>query len=82
MLSETIDQFNEVNPAFADKLINRIRKEMNPDHVWELQLGGPDVASNLHILDAFTNQDIGRQIRQQIRALPDYTPLRINFVGP
>lgn len=55
---------------------------MNPDHVWELQLGGPDVASNLHILDAFTNQDIGRQIRQQIHALPDYTPLRITFLGP
>ncbi|WP_157528846.1 hypothetical protein [Nocardia sp. NRRL S-836] len=51
---------------------------MNPDHVWELQLGGPDAASNLHILHAVTNQDIGRQIR----SLPDYTPIRINIKGP
>jgi hypothetical protein len=55
---------------------------MNPDHVWELQLGGPDDPSNLHILDAFTNQAIGRQIWQQIRSLADYTPIRINIEGP
>jgi hypothetical protein len=54
---------------------------MNPDHVWELQLGGPDDPSNLHILDAFTNQAIGRQIWQQIRNLADYTPIRINIEG-
>lgn len=45
-------------------------------------MGGLDVASDLRILDQFTNQDIGRQIRQKIRGLPDYTPLRINIVGP
>ncbi|RPK49871.1 hypothetical protein EES39_07070 [Streptomyces sp. ADI92-24] len=55
---------------------------MNPDHVWELQLGGPDVRSNLHMLDAATNQVIGRQIRQQIMHLPDYTPISVNIQGP
>jgi hypothetical protein len=56
---------------------------MDPDHIWELQLGGPDVASNLRMLDRFTNQDIGlRQIWPQIRNLPDYTPIKIIIEGP
>jgi RHS repeat-associated protein len=82
LIGRVYNQFKETNPEFGEKLITRIRKDMNPDHVWELQLGGPDVASNLHILEKFTNQDIGRQIRQQIHSLPDYTPLRITFKGP
>jgi hypothetical protein len=32
---------------------------MDPDQVWELQLGGPDTAANLHMLDRFTNVQIG-----------------------
>jgi hypothetical protein len=70
------------NPQFAASLRTRILTQMNQDHVWELQLGGPDVASNLHILDAFTNQRIGGQIWGQIRGLADHTPIRINVVGP
>lgn len=55
----------------------------NPDHVWELQLGDPDAAGDLHILDQFTNQHIGlHQIWPQIRDLPDFTPMRIKIEGP
>jgi hypothetical protein len=56
---------------------------MDPDHVWELQIGGPDTAANLRMLDRFTNQEIGmRQIWPQIRSLPDGTPIRITIQGP
>jgi hypothetical protein len=74
-------QFHERNPEFADKLIERVTKRMQPDHVWELQLGGPDDKSNLRFLDSRTNEDIGiRQIRPQIARLPDGTPIRIEVI--
>jgi uncharacterized protein YukE len=56
---------------------------MSPDHVWELQLGGPDRWGNLSMLDRGVNVPIGlHQIRPQIQGLPDYTPIRIQIVGP
>jgi RHS repeat-associated protein len=82
LIARVFEQFGKNNPQFAASLRTRILTQMNPDHVWELQLGGPDVASNLHILDAFTNQRIGGQIWGQIRGLADHTPIRINVVGP
>ncbi|WP_405552147.1 hypothetical protein OHV08_00490 [Streptomyces canus] len=82
LIARVFDQFGATSPEFAASLRTRILTKMNPDHVWELQLSGPDDASNLHILDAFTNQDIGRQIWGQIRGLPDYTPISISIEGP
>lgn len=53
---------------------------MQPDHVWELQLGGPDTASNLKFLDSYTNWDIGtQQIRPQIRNFETGTKIRIKI---
>ena len=75
-------RYSGQNRAFAEKLIDRITRRMQPDHVWELQLGGPDAASNLRFLDAFTNQHIGmRQIRPQIQGLPVGTKIRIRVEG-
>ena len=74
------DQYNAVNPEFAEQLIARVRR-MQPDHVHELQLGGSDVASNLRMLDARINHNIGvQQIRPQIRNLPVGTPIRVRVV--
>jgi RHS repeat-associated protein len=81
LIKKVYAQYKDVNPSFADSMIKRVRA-MNPDHVWELQLGGPDAASNLHILDAGTNQKIGSQIWAQIQNLPDKTPIRLHFEGP
>ncbi|WP_457459620.1 LamG-like jellyroll fold domain-containing protein [Streptomyces sp. TE5632] len=75
-------QYNDKNPEFVAAARRRIFGNMNPDHVWELQLGGPDSVDNLHMLDAHTNQVIGRQIRQQIMKLPDYTPISVTIQGP
>ncbi|HET6481872.1 MAG TPA: hypothetical protein VFG35_17830 [Actinoplanes sp.] len=82
LIRRVFAQYGEKNPAFAKQLRDRIVQRMNPDHVWELQLGGPDDVANLHILDAKVNGGVGNQIRQQIRNLPDYTPITITIVGP
>ncbi|KWX02996.1 hypothetical protein LI90_4045 [Carbonactinospora thermoautotrophica] len=76
-------QFKDRNPEFMNRLINRVTEKMSPDHVWELQLGGPDTADNLRFLSRDINEGIGlRQIRPQIRGLPDGTPIKIDVIGP
>ncbi|WP_206108621.1 RHS repeat-associated core domain-containing protein [Paenibacillus thiaminolyticus] len=55
MIKKIWNQYSKANPEFANKLIERVKYRMQPDHVWELQLGGPDVKSNLRLLDSFTN---------------------------
>ncbi|WP_289896337.1 RHS repeat-associated core domain-containing protein [Paracoccus sp. TOH] len=83
MIRRIWNQYGERNPAFANKLIERITQRMQPDHVHELQLNGPDAASNLRFLDSFTNWHIGtQQIWPQIRNLPPGTPIVIDIVGP
>ena len=73
-------QYGTTNPEFANALINRVVTRMQPDHIWELQLGGPDTVSNLRFLDSFTNWHIGTiQIRGQIRNLPVGTPIKIKI---
>ncbi|MEV0156369.1 endonuclease [Micromonospora sp. NPDC050686] len=77
------EQYGRRNPEFSRRLIDRVTDptRMHPDHVWELQLGGPDHASNLRFLHARTNTDIGtRQIWPQIQNLTDGTPIRIEVI--
>ncbi len=82
MIKRIYEQYNDVNPEFSNKLINRVTKLMEPDHVWELQLGGPDMSSNLKFLDSFTNWDIGtQQIRPQIRNLETGTKITIKILN-
>ena len=63
-----------------DKLIDRItNNSMQPDHIWELQLSGPDSASNIRFLDTYTNWHIGtQQIWPQIRNWPEGTKVTIS----
>ena len=83
MIDRIYRQYNEQNPEFSDKLIDRVTRRMSPDHVHELQLGGPDTPENLKFLDRYTNTQIGtRQIWPQIRNLPDGTPVRIEVINP
>lgn len=80
LIKRVYDQYGSTNPAFADKLKDRILNRMDPDHVHELQLGGADAASNLKMLDRFTNWHIGtQQIWPQIRNLDDFTPIKIKI---
>jgi hypothetical protein len=81
-LVERIEQvIRPHDPELADRLVRRVTVQMSADHVHELQLGGPDDAENLRMLDRLTNEVIGaRQIQPQIHALPDGTPVRIEVV--
>lgn len=75
------EQYGSTNPDFASRLQFRIRQRMSPDHVCDLQLGGPDNASNLRFLDRSVNEQLGmRQIWPQIRNLPDGTRITIFVV--
>lgn len=72
--------YSRRDPEGTRALIDRVR-DMHVDHRWERQLGGPDVRSNLGMLDARTNTDVGmQQIWPQIRDLPDGTPIRIEVI--
>lgn len=75
-------QYRAVNPGFADRLIARVEREMQPDHIWELQLRGPDTSANLRMLHTFTNFHFGvRQLRPQLRAIEPGTTIRILLEG-
>lgn len=70
------------NRDFDRALHARVRT-MQPDHVHELQLDGPDVDANLNMLGATTNYVIGtRQIRPQLRPLAPGTIIRIRIEVP
>ncbi|POZ55839.1 putative deoxyribonuclease RhsC [Lysinibacillus sphaericus] len=83
MIKRIWAQYGNSNRAFADKLIDRVAHKMQTDHVWELQLGGPDSKSNLRFLESKTNWDIGtQQIRPQIRNLEAGTKIKVNIKCP
>ncbi|SIN40765.1 hypothetical protein [Micromonospora cremea] len=69
----------EEGKAMANKLLARLAG-LDADHVWDPQLGGPDTVDNLRLLDSHTNQDMGREIWNEIRKLPDGTPIRIEVI--
>lgn len=78
-LEALIRRNNKDDPEFAEEAAVAARK-MQPDHVNELQTGGPDAWRNLRMLDRTTNFDIGtQQIRPQIRDLPDGKPINIDI---
>lgn len=78
-LEALIRRNNKDDPDFAEEAAVAARK-MQPDHVNELQTGGPDAWRNLRMLDRTTNYDIGtQQIRPQIRDLPDGNPINIDI---
>ncbi|AJP01929.1 hypothetical protein TU94_10830 [Streptomyces cyaneogriseus subsp. noncyanogenus] len=78
-LENLIRRNHKDDPEFAEAAAQAARR-MEPDHVNELQTGGPDAWRNLRMLDRTTNYEIGtRQIRPQIKDLPDGNPIRIDI---
>ncbi|RNB51436.1 hypothetical protein EDM57_22400, partial [Brevibacillus gelatini] len=71
--------YGKKDPEKAKELIKRV-DTMNPDHMWDLQLNGPDTRRNLKLLDGYTNQQLGRDVWNQIRdvkKVPVGTPIKI-----
>lgn len=42
----------------------------DPDHIHELQLGGSDTYANLRLMDAWTNRELGREIKLALKDVP------------
>ncbi|MER7419952.1 hypothetical protein ABT346_24760 [Micromonospora peucetia] len=53
---------------------------LDPDHVHELQLGGKDSYDNLRLMDAWTNREIGREIGQALKDVPEGTPVIVKVI--
>ncbi|MGK5521827.1 hypothetical protein ACSNN9_21075 [Micromonospora sp. URMC 107] len=53
---------------------------LDPDHVHELQLGGEDSYDNLRLMDAWTNREIGREIGQALKDVPEGTPVIVKVI--
>ena len=64
-------QYGEKHPEFAQKLLYRVKNKIDIDHLHELQLGGPDILSNLRIRERAVNRSIGSQIQGQLKKLPE-----------
>jgi len=80
MIDRIWSQYSSTNKEFATALVRRVTKQMQPDHVWELQLLGPDSVDNLRFLHSETNRMIGmHQINPQIQHLRPGTPIRITW---
>ncbi|MDM4784516.1 hypothetical protein [Micromonospora sp. b486] len=66
------DKYWPHDKDLANRLSQRL-SDYHPDHVWELQLGGPDTVGNLKLLHGRTNTDIGSQIWGQMPDAPAAT---------
>lgn len=60
------------NPQKKESLLKKLQT-MDVDHQNEAQTMGLDDFSNFWLLDSETNQEIGRQLRKEIKDLDDFT---------
>ncbi|EPY12850.1 RHS repeat-associated core domain-containing protein [Paenibacillus alvei] len=63
----------------ARKLIDKVSKQMDPDHRWELQLDGLDHKRNLKLMDWFTNRRMGTNISNQLKNVPYGSRIKIQI---
>ncbi|WP_010304017.1 hypothetical protein [Candidatus Odyssella thessalonicensis] len=67
-------QWKVSDPQKYNKIKEKIANKQ-ADHMHDLQVKGLDHASNLCLLDANVNQLLGYQLWQQLRKLPNNTPI-------
>jgi predicted metal-dependent hydrolase len=65
-LEKRINEMYKNNESARENALSKLRNS-DIDHIIDLQLGGSNSSSNLRSLDSFTNQDLGRQIAQQLK---------------
>ncbi|MCM3290087.1 hypothetical protein M3661_08090 [Paenibacillus sp. MER 180] len=63
----------------ARRLIDKVSKQMDPDHRWELQLDGLDHKRNLKLMDWFTNRRMGTNIANQLKDVPYGSRIKIQI---
>ncbi|MBZ9617878.1 RHS repeat-associated core domain-containing protein [Clostridium estertheticum] len=75
MKEDSVQKYKD-NPTELKKAIKRVNK-MDPDHIWELQLGGPDEWKNLKMAEMYTNRKIGINISAQLRNVAENGRIKI-----
>ncbi|SCF29138.1 hypothetical protein GA0074695_5223 [Micromonospora viridifaciens] len=55
-------------------------KGLDPDHIHELQLDGPDEYYNLRLKDTYTNRMMGSDISTALRNVPEGHPVTIRVI--
>ena len=77
---------SEANKTLLDKLyagkgtVRKAGDAVDPDHIHELQLKGKDAHSNLRLMDAWTNREMGRDISVALRNVPPGTRVIVRLV--
>ncbi|WP_213012798.1 hypothetical protein [Paractinoplanes toevensis] len=77
---------SEANKTLLDKLyagkgtVRKAGDALDPDHIHELQLKGRDEHSNLRLMDAWTNREMGRDISVALRDVPPGTRVIVRLV--
>jgi hypothetical protein len=74
LLDRAKQQWKHSDPEKYQSMKMRI-KNMDADHMHELQLGGLDHSSMLNMLDQSVNRSFGVQIQKQLAKMPDGTPI-------
>lgn len=69
LIQSAKNKWEITDPNKFKSITNRI-KNMDVDHMHELQLNGLDVRGNLSMLDKSVNRSIGAQIQKQLKDLP------------
>jgi len=67
-------KYKDSDPIKYQRIKEKMRR-MDVDHQHDLQVNGLDKSTNLGLLESFTNQDIGRQIRKQIEKVENGTKI-------
>ncbi|MCD0442037.1 hypothetical protein LO763_00145 [Glycomyces sp. A-F 0318] len=85
-LKQILEQFRGTEKGADGKVrpksITHKGQIRDPDHIHELQLGGPDDVSNLRWMDAYTNRKMGREIYEAMEAagVKEGTPIIVRLV--
>ena len=72
IVTQAEKQWGQTEPERVER-IERLIKNMDADHVHELQLGGVDELSALSMLDKGINRSVGVQLMHQLKHLPEGT---------
>jgi hypothetical protein len=53
---------------------------LDADHIQDLQVGGKDAYDNLRLMDSWTNRELGREIGNALRSVPEGTKIIVKVI--
>ncbi|WP_254613143.1 hypothetical protein [Brevibacillus sp. HB1.2] len=79
VIKKIIKHYYHRDKELAKKLIDKVRDDLDPDHMWDLGLDGPDVKRNLKLMDQFTNRRLGGVLGVQLKDVPYGSRIKIKI---